>query len=160
MIGVIGFGRFGRIMTRYLAEDFEVKVHNWRDKSDQIREVCAVPVSLEAACRQKLVILSVPISSMREMLRRIAPLLNPDATVVDVCSVKVYPIEWMRDALPESVSILGTHPMFGPDSAAESLHGHKIVLCGERIDPSCYEKVKVYLTGKGLHVVDILPRRT
>jgi prephenate dehydrogenase len=157
MIGVIGFGRFGRTMTGYLAKDFKVKVYNRSDKSAEVSKACAIPVSLEEACRQKVVILSVPISTMREMLRRIAPLLRPDAMVVDVCSVKVYPIEWMKDALPASVSLLGTHPMFGPDSASESLHGHKIVLCKERINGSRYGKVKEYLTGKGLHVIDATP---
>jgi len=157
MIGVIGFGRFGRIMTGYLAKDFKVKVFNRSDKSEDISKVSAIPVPLEEACREKVVILSVPISNMREMLRRIAPLLRPDAVVVDVCSVKVYPMEWMKEALPASVSLLGTHPMFGPDSAAESLHGHKIVLCKDRVNESCYGKVKAYLAGKGLKVIDATP---
>jgi prephenate dehydrogenase len=77
--------------------------------------------------------------------------------VADVCSVKVYPVEWMTAALPPSVSLLATHPMFGPDSAAQSLHDRKIVLCNVRIADARYQRVKVYLTGKGLNVIETTP---
>ncbi len=157
MIGIIGFGRFGRLMAGYLAKDFRVEVFNRSDKTAEIVQVGAIPASLAETCRQRVVILSVPISTMREMFQQIAPLLRPDAMVVDVCSVKVYPVEWMTATLPPSVSLLGTHPMFGPDSAAESLHDRKIVLCNVRIDDARYQKVKGYLTGKGLNVIDATP---
>ena len=157
MIGIIGFGRFGRLMAGYLAGDFTVKVFNRSDKSAQIAETGAIWASLAEVCRQKIVILCVPISTMREMLQQIAPLLNPDSLVIDVCSVKVYPVEWMVEALPPSVSLLATHPMFGPDSAAESLHDRKIVLCKTRITDTRYQKVKDYLVKKGLNVIDTTP---
>jgi prephenate dehydrogenase len=157
MIGIIGFGRFGRLMAGYLAGDFKVKVFNRRDKSAEIADTGAMAASLSEACRQKVVILSVPISSMKEMLQRISPLLRPDAIVVDVCSVKVYPVQWMTETLPPSVSLLATHPMFGPDSAAESLHDRKIVLCNVRISNTRYRKVKEYLVGRGLNVIDTTP---
>ena len=157
MIGIIGFGRFGRLMAGYMAEDYQVKVFNRSDKSAQIARAGAIPATLAEACGQKVVILSVPISNMQETLGKTAPLLRPDAIVVDVCSVKVYPVEWMTAALPPSVSLLATHPMFGPDSAAESLHDRKIVLCNVRIDDARYQKVKDYLTGKGLNVIETTP---
>jgi prephenate dehydrogenase len=157
MIGIIGFGRFGRLMAGYLAEDYTVKVYNRSDKSAEIIRTGAASASLREVCRQKMVILSVPISSMRRMLQQISPLLRPDAIVADVCSVKVYPVQWMTEMLPPSVSLLATHPMFGPDSAAESLHDRKIVLCNVRINNTRYEKVKGYLTGKGLNVIDTTP---
>ncbi len=157
MIGIIGFGRFGRLMAGYLAEDFTVKVFNRSDKSVEIAEAGAVPATLAETCGQKIVILSVPISNMREMLTQIAPLLQPDAIVADVCSVKVYPAEWMAAALPSSVSLLATHPMFGPDSAADSLHDRKIVLCNVRVRDTQYQKIKDYLIGKGLNVIDTTP---
>jgi prephenate dehydrogenase len=60
----------------------------------------------------------------------------------------------MTELLPDSVSIVATHPMFGPDSAADSLKGRKIALCKERIDAHCYEKIKSYLSSKGLIVIE------
>jgi len=155
MIGVIGFGRFGRLTAENLARDFNVQVYT-RDtsKKEAIAEVGATPVALEKACSQKIVILSVPISSMEATLSQIAPLLKPEALVMDVCSVKVQPVQWMKTLLPSSVEILATHPMFGPDSAAASLTGHKIVLCPERIADHRYDAIKQWLGGKGLILLE------
>jgi prephenate dehydrogenase len=152
-IGIIGFGRFGKLAARYLSKDFSIVVFTRSDKKEAINDCGARPVSFETACRQPIVILCTPISAMRESLRQVAPLLREDALVVDVCSVKVYPVQWMRELLPETVSILPTHPMFGPDSAANSLAGCKIVLCPERIDSDRYEKIKAWLEDQGLVVL-------
>ncbi len=157
MIGIIGFGRFGKLMAGYLSRDFNVKVYNRSDKRAEIEAAGAVSVSLAEACRQKVVILSVPISTMQVMLTKIAPMLRKDAVVADVCSVKVYPVQWMRDLLPESVSLVATHPMFGPDSAADSLHNGKIVVCKVRMSDARFSRIKRYLTGKGLIVIDSTP---
>ena len=157
MIGILGFGRFGKLMVHYLAGDFEVMVYNRSDSAHEIMASGAKPVSLEVACRQQIIILSVPISVFHETLKTIAPLLAPDALVVDVCSVKEYPVRLMTALLPEQVSILATHPMFGPDSAAHELKGRKIVLCGERIGDSAYQKIKSYLISKELTVIETTP---
>jgi prephenate dehydrogenase len=152
-IGIIGFGRFGQLTARYLANDFSVGVHTRSDKDDTIRACGARPVDFETACKQPIVILCMPISAMRETLEKMAPLLEADTLVVDVCSVKVYPVKWMRELLPASVSILPTHPMFGPDSAADSLQDRKIVLCPERIADDLYAKITSWLKRQGLIVI-------
>ncbi|MBI9082154.1 MAG: prephenate dehydrogenase/arogenate dehydrogenase family protein [Desulfobacterales bacterium] len=157
MIGIIGFGRFGKLTARYLAEDFEVKVYTAPGKTDEVVRLGSVVDSLEAVCAQKLVILCVPISAMEPTLKRIAPMLNPGTVVVDVCSVKTLPARWMTEALPDHVSILATHPMFGPDSAADSLSGRKIVLCRVRIEEKRFDNMLAYLTAKGLKVFDTSP---
>jgi prephenate dehydrogenase len=153
-IGIIGFGRFGELTTRYLAKAFSVAVFTRSDKTATIEACGAQSVDFETACGQSVVILCMPISAMRETLRQAAPLLKKDALVVDVCSVKVYPVQWMRELLPDSVSILPTHPMFGPDSAADSLQGCKIVLCPERISNQHCEKIKQWLEAQGLIVIN------
>jgi prephenate dehydrogenase len=63
----------------------------------------------------------------------------------------------MRELLPPDVAILGSHPMFGPDSAAESLQGRKIVLCPIRIAPARYAAIRSYLISKGLVVIEASP---
>ena len=158
MIGLIGYGRFGRLTVKNLAPDFEVLVHTRSsDKTADIAEAGGRLVGLEEACAQKLIILCVPISAMQATLKQIAPLLRPDAIVADVCSVKVYPVQWMKTSLPASVDILATHPMFGPDSAAVSVAGHKIVLCPERIAPERYLKIKLWLQKKGVVLIETTP---
>jgi prephenate dehydrogenase len=153
-IGIIGFGRFGALTARYLSDSFQVVVSTRSDKEREIIASGARPVSFEMACEQPIVILCMPISAMQETLRSVAPLLQEKALVIDVCSVKVYPVQWMKELLPESVFILPTHPMFGPDSAADSLKDRKIVLCPERIENAQYEKIKNWLQSKGLVVIE------
>ena len=53
MIGIIGFGRFGRLMTEYLAKDFTVKVFNRSDKSTAIVEAGAIPATPSGGMRAK-----------------------------------------------------------------------------------------------------------
>ncbi|UCE53548.1 MAG: prephenate dehydrogenase/arogenate dehydrogenase family protein [Desulfobacterales bacterium] len=157
MIGIIGFGRFGKLTARYLAEDFDVFVFNRRDKSAQIKKIGANTASLSTVCQQNIVILCVPISTLKEILIEIGPILKNDVLVVDVCSVKEYPSRWMKDLLPETVSILATHPMFGPDSASDSLKGKKIFLSQVRVKNKRYQKIKSYLSSKGLIIIESTP---
>lgn len=157
-IGIIGFGRFGELATRYLSQDFAVFVYTHGDKAAEIARCGARAVSFSTACRQEMVILCTPISVMAATLQQMAALLRKNALVVDVCSVKVYPVQWMRKLLPETVSILATHPLFGPDSAAESLEGQKIVLCPERITDGRYQQVKTWLENKGLVTIQTSAR--
>lgn len=158
MIGLVGYGRFGRLTVRHLSPDFEVVVHTRNvDKENDINEAGGRLVSLNEACARKIVVLCVPISAMQDTLKQIAPLLAPKTIVADVCSVKEYPALWMHQHLPEFVDILATHPMFGPDSAAKSLADHKIVLCPERIAPHRYQRIKSWLEEKKLDIIETTP---
>jgi prephenate dehydrogenase len=158
MIGLIGYGRFGRLTVRNLSPDFDVLVYTRSDdKRQDIADAGGRLVGIEEAGSQKVVILCVPISAMQATLQQIAPILRPDALVVDVCSVKVFPARWMQELLPPSVEILATHPMFGPDSAAESVSGYKVVLCPERVSPERYGKIKDWLEKKGLVIIETTP---
>jgi len=158
MIGLIGFGRFGKLTTTHLARKCNIEVYDSGGKGDLIRQAGAEPVSLEVACSREIVLLCMPISVMESTLDKIAPLLtHPHALVIDVCSVKTLPVKWMQTKLPQSVSLLATHPMFGPDSARDSLKGHKIVLCPERIDTDRFQKIAARLRSLGLVVIESTP---
>ncbi|MDP6139494.1 MAG: prephenate dehydrogenase/arogenate dehydrogenase family protein, partial [Candidatus Woesearchaeota archaeon] len=87
-IGIIGFGRFGKLMTKYLSEDFKVYVFSRSNKSIEIKKNNGIPASLEEVCKKDIVIPSVPISKFKATLKKIKNLLKNDSLVVDVCSVK------------------------------------------------------------------------
>jgi prephenate dehydrogenase len=157
MVGIIGYGRFGELAARYLVRDVDVVVFDSGGKSARIEAVGAQPADLKITCAQEMVLLCVPISHMQTQLKTIAPLLKPGTVVIDVCSVKVYPVKWMTELLPAEVEILPTHPMFGPDSAAESLAGAKIVLCRDRISSANYDKVASWLKNQDLVVIETSP---
>ena len=156
-IGILGFGRFGRLMARNLAVDFDVRVCDPAVVDTDVLSTGARPADLAAVGNCGVVALAVPISRMQDALTQIRPHLTAGSLVVDVCSVKERPVRWMQELLPEDVGILGTHPMFGPDSAADSLQGRKIVLCRVRLEAERYEKIRRYLGSKGLAAIETSP---
>ncbi len=158
-IGIIGFGRFGKLITKYLSEDKKVYVFSRSGKDKEIKKSNGVPSSLKEVCKKDIVIPCVPISKFESILKKIKNLLKSNSLVVDVCSVKEYPAGIMKKILPEKTGILATHPMFGPDSAAETVKGSKIVLCKVRISDDKYKKIKSYLEKKGLIVIESTPER-
>ncbi len=158
MIGIIGFGRFGRLAARHLAKDFKVYVASREPVPEKAVKACGCRLAgLDVACRQKIVILCVPISAMEQVLESIADRLEPGALVVDVCSVKQYPVKWMKNLLPTHTRILATHPMFGPDSVTAGLDGHKIVLWPVRLSAGRYRRIRRWLEVTGLRVIEADP---
>lgn len=116
-VAVVGLGRFGRFWAEKLASQYTVVGTSRREVADLPAGVRQVP--LEEALQADTIFLTVAISAMPEVLDRIAGVVRRDATVVDTCSVKVFPVQEMEARLPGTVDIIATHPMFGPDSARE-----------------------------------------
>lgn len=127
-IGLIGFGRFGRFAWKHLHSTCDVVVYDRRP----FKQRGVNRVSLAEAASRELVVLCVPISQLETVCRQIAPHIRSGALVVDTCSVKVRPLEILESLLPADAEILGTHPLFGPDSGKEGIAGLKIVLCPVR----------------------------
>lgn len=158
-IGIIGFGRFGKFVTRQLSDNCKVYVHSKSGKDEEIRKANGIPAPLHEVCKKDIIIPCVPISKFESTLDKIKNLLKENSLVADVCSVKEYPVEVMKRLLPEKIEILATHPMFGPDSAAETVKGRKIVLCKVRISKDKYKKIKRYLEKKSLVVIESTPEK-
>ena len=60
--------------------------------------------------------------------------VRPGATVLDVASVKMLPSRWLERHMPETVHVVPTHPLFGPQSAAQGVAGRQLVICPLRGD--------------------------
>ncbi len=158
-IGIIGFGRFGKLIIKYLSEDKKVYVFSRSGKDEEIKKSNGIPASLEEVCKKDIIIPCVPISQFENTLKKIKNMLKDNSLVVDVCSVKEYPVGIMKKILPKKIGILATHPMFGPDSASETVKGRKIVLCKVRISDEKYKKIKSCLDKKGLIVIESTLKR-
>jgi prephenate dehydrogenase len=115
--------------------------------------------NLEQVATADVVIPTVPISAFRATVRQLAPLLKKHCLFIDVCSVKMFPVAVMEEVLPPSVSILATHPMFGPDSYHKNggLTGLKIVLHPVRIATDQYQRIKDLCQAVGLKVQELDP---
>jgi prephenate dehydrogenase len=130
-IGIYGLGRFGSFWGGVLAEYHTVL--GWtripgREIPSRIR-----PAAEEEVLGCDVLMFCVSISSFREVLRRTADGISKETLVMDTCSVKMMPVRWMLELLPEDTKILGSHPMFGPDSGAAGISGLPMVLCPVRL---------------------------
>ncbi|BCG65383.1 MAG: hypothetical protein methR_P3215 [Methyloprofundus sp.] len=127
-IGVIGMGRFGTLISNIFQEDFDVYCYDpEQGKGTNVFNM----VSLQYAASREIVVYCVPILKFKESVSETVPYIRKDAHVLDVLSVKKYPYEVMTNLLPDTVSILPTHPMFGPDSIKNGRDGLPFVLCPE-----------------------------
>ncbi len=151
-VGIVGYGRFGKLVAGYIAGQSRVLVFDQAKKRLSPSQSKIRRASLQKVAACPVVILAVPISSMYEALMQISPHVQPGALIIDVCSVKIGPVKWMRDILPRNTYILGTHPLFGPDSAGDSLEGHRVVLCPVRLPRPLLAGIAGLLRKRGLNV--------
>jgi prephenate dehydrogenase len=132
-VGIIGFGAFGQLMVRQLAPHVRLFAYDPRllpGTNDERGEVTITGLATAARC--PVVVLACPVSCFDEVTRTIGPHLRPGAVVLDVGSVKAIPVEVMRRNLPAHAEIVGTHPLFGPQSARAGIRGLKIAVCPVR----------------------------
>ena len=156
-IGLIGFGRLGRLIAKNLAQDADLVIYDIAGYQEEIESIGAKAGTLKEAASCPVVIPFVPMSAFEELMKEIASFVQKDALIIDVCSVKTQPVGWMQEHLPDNVNILGTHPMFGPDSAKNTLYGCKIVLCPVRIERQQFNEIRSYLETHGLRVIEASP---
>jgi prephenate dehydrogenase len=131
-IGIIGFGNFGKFMAKHLLKKAEVVVTDVMNKKQEAEEMGLQFVSLEEVTKQKIIILAVTMESLEEMLHKIKDKISADTLILDVCSLKVFSCKLMDEILPNNVEIIGTHPLFGPQSSPNSIKDMRIVLCNVR----------------------------
>lgn len=128
-VGIIGFGAFGRLIAEHLAPHVSLKAYDPSPPATPCDAYGAAMVSLGEAAACSIVVLAVPVPALAEAIGEIAPYLRPGALVVDVGSVKTFPVKIMRELLPSHVEILATHPLFGPQSAKEGVKGLNLAVC-------------------------------
>ena len=156
-IGIIGFGRFGQIFAKYLKTQTEILVTNHSDKSAEAKALGVKWVAGDEIFKVDLLILCVPISETKKVLQEIKNKILPGTILADTCSVKVYPCEWLNELAAAGVETIGTHPMFGPDSAKDNLVGKQIVLCPLKIKQENIDKIIKLFTSLKLKVIMATP---
>lgn len=160
-VGIIGFGRFGRFWAGVLKQLYPVLVAD-RD-SDQgaaARDMGVEFCSLEQLCQKTNVIfLCVPINQLETVLKSLLPHIHPGMYIVDTCSVKVYPAQLLEQYLGpvDGISILLTHPMFGPDSGAGGIEGLPIVYHPLRATAEAADFLREMFQRLRLRIVEISP---
>lgn len=147
-VGIVGFGSFGKFLAEKLSSHAKVLVHS----PSQVPSSWAAPI--EEVAQADYVILAVPVQYYPDVIDQLKPHLRPDTVIVDVCSVKVQPMERLRELLPDH-ALVATHPMFGPESAGFRLNGHTIIMCPEASAPAPYDAIKQFAESLGLTVIEM-----
>jgi prephenate dehydrogenase len=160
-IALIGYGRFAQLLTQLLLEHTQAVVwvvSSRAHTSDNERLQFKSMHEIEDA---DVIIPCVPISAFEETVVKIAEHVSPGTLVIDICSVKVFPTEVMQKLLPPSVEILGSHPLWGPDSVRKNtgLKNLPVVLCPIRISPDHLKKIGQFLTALKLNVLEMTPEQ-
>lgn len=151
-IGIIGAGRFGTYLTGQLQRvGYLVHHGDARDASaaEDIARACAAPIAIYA----------VPIRNLERAIVDTRAWLGAGTVVMDVCSVKSIPCALLEQHLPDR-GVVGTHPLFGPQSAPVSCAGQRIALCeiqnGAAVD--ALARVEALCTRLGLTIVRCTPQ--
>lgn len=153
-IGLIGLGAFGRLAARHLsAAGLAVVAHDPGVADGQ--GVALADLATVAGC--PIVVLAVPVEAMEAVLDQIAPLLAEGSWVVDVGSVKVKPAMAMQARLPDHARIVGTHPLFGPQSGKDGIAGLRIAVCEVRGRAEARRVAAFCRRALGLKVYQVTP---
>ncbi|RCK77340.1 MAG: Prephenate and/or arogenate dehydrogenase [Ignavibacteriae bacterium] len=155
-VGIIGYGRFGRFLSKHMKNYFDVFAYDIK----KIKPLPGVTVcNLSSAASKNIVIISVSIRNFKDVLISIKQFLREDSIIIDVCSVKEYPVRLMKKYLPKNVNLLGTHPLFGPDSFKQGSRNNKIILYPIRIKQEYYNIIKKELFKFGLEIIEMTPQK-
>ena len=106
-VGIIGFGRFGKILSNILQKGFMIKVYDIQSLSYHNGVQFT---TLEEVLQEKVIFIAVPIRHFESLINNISEELKNNTTIIDVCSVKKYTSDVMKNILPEkSYSPITTH---------------------------------------------------
>lgn len=151
-IGIYGFGNFGQFLAKTMAKHHHnVRATSRTDYAAAAARLGCAYFPAETHLAQffaglDVVVLSVSILSFEAVVKSIPRHLLERLVVVDVLSVKTHPKQILLHELPDTSSILCTHPMFGPESGKYSWRGL----------PMMYEKVRVRSSEHASHIASFL----
>ncbi|MCW4006872.1 MAG: prephenate dehydrogenase/arogenate dehydrogenase family protein [Candidatus Bathyarchaeota archaeon] len=159
---VLGAGKMGAWFANYCkqAGDSVVLADRKQTKLDALPQ--DLGVELETDFTQAIqgadrILICVSISAFEEVIKKISPALKPNQVVMDICSIKDYPVKVMHENIQTALT-LGTHPVFGPGS-----HGlkHKAYILTPTNDAEAQyaEKFKNWLQKEGANVFVMSPKK-
>jgi len=118
-IAILGAGKMGVWFAKFfLSEGYSVVVADRKkEKLTKLKKELAVETAdfAEAVAKADRILICVSISAFEEIVKKISPAVRDGQIVMDICSIKAFPVETMHKHLKGSL-ILGTHPVFGPGS--------------------------------------------
>jgi prephenate dehydrogenase len=117
-------------------------------------ETADFPTAVRGADR---VLICVSISSFEEIVKTISPAVHADQPIMDICSIKEYPITIMHQHLKDAL-VLGTHPVFGPGSNGVAHKAYVLTPTNPK-EQTYAEEFKAWLEKDQAHVFVMTPQK-
>ena len=126
---IIGYGNFGKLLAKFLVDFVDVYVYDKKKISLSAEKSKGIKVLSDKRWVEKMdyIIFSVPVQFLEESILEFKKYISPETVILDVTSVKIIPLQLLQKHFPKN-QIIGTHPLFGPESIAKGLDDLKLML--------------------------------
>lgn len=154
---IVGFGTFGQVLHQLFSTIPWIRITVYSRNPKSISGITYV--SLEELTQTDVVIPCVPIHAFHSVVQTLVPYLRPDAILLDVCSVKVYPSQLLLTLAPATWKLVACHPMFGPSAIATqgSAQNFPVVLWNLRATEQSYLLVQRLWQQTGVRLTEMPP---
>lgn len=114
-----GAGRMGLWFTKFFLDQGTSVIVSGRNKEKLLKakDEFGVEISdnINAVRCADRVLICVPMEDFEDVVKEIHSYVKPKQVVMDICSIKEFPVDMMHKYIKKG-TMLGTHPMFGPDT--------------------------------------------
>jgi prephenate dehydrogenase len=158
---ILGAGKMGVWFAKFCKENGEqvILADRKKEKLTKLGKELGVETAdfVDAVKKADNVMICVSINAFEEVVKKIAPSVREEQTVVDICSIKEQPVAIMHQHIKKGL-ILGTHPVFGPGSPSVKHKAYILTPTNAR-EQSFAEKYKGWLEKVGARVFMMSPRK-
>jgi prephenate dehydrogenase len=160
-VAIVGFGAFGKLLTHIILTHSNATVLVVSSKKIKSINHRLRQIQMQDIAEADLVIPCIPISAFEKTIQKMAPFLKHEAIVMDICSVKIQPIQHMKKHLPKNVQIIATHPMYGPDSFRINggLRGLRLMMHNVRAKEKTFMTMHAFFKSLKLTVLLMTPTK-
>lgn len=139
---IVGNGQFGKFIKIHLEKYFDVEIFD-REMVGNLAKPNFPPSKTET----DFIIFAVPLDSLEEVCKTFENKISTKTVIVDVTSVKVKPLQIIEKYFPkDKFQILGTHPIFGPQSGKNGIENLPMVLVNVSLGEEKYLQIKFFLS--------------
>ncbi len=155
-----GSGKMGRWFANFLLKEGKEVIitgRNERKLLEAKRQLgVKVATNVEAVRSADTILLSVPIDNFEEVVEQVSPYLRPEQVIIDITSIKVFPVETMHRHIKTGLT-LGTHPVFGPGARSIASQNFVLTPTNER-ERTLAQKIREYREIRGAKVTLMTPQ--
>lgn len=158
---ILGAGKMGIWFAKFCKEngDSVILADRNPEKLAKLGPELGVDIAdfVQAVKAADRIMVCVSISSFEEVIKKIAPAVRHGQVIMDICSIKEFPVKVMHDNIKHGL-VLGTHPLFGPGSK-DVKHKTYILTPTNEAEEKYAADFKKWLDKKEAHVFVMTPKR-